>query len=116
DERKEDKKPAAKGKEESKKDDQKFEFDYRDLAYARKRDEIESDLKKIEPTKLRLDMERGIAYVRQVIENDISSGRVVVHIFTDLRELDWGDTAGKKLRDEVKLLALFKRDKADLKI
>src|SRR5262249_35740587 len=50
-----------------------------------------------------LDMAQGLKYVQDVIAKDIPGGRVVVHIFTDLRENDWRQDSLTELANLVKM-------------
>src|SRR5262245_52233681 len=101
--KKEDDKKAKERPKEGSKEASRFKYDFRELAYGTKRDELAKALANIKPTELRLDMAQGLKYVQDVIAKDIPGGRVVVHIFTDLREKDWRQDALTELANLVKM-------------
>src|SRR5262249_43290646 len=81
---------------------------YTDLAFAEKRNELDNALRNLEATKLHIDMDKGLAAVKKIVK-DLEEGRVIVHVFTDLRASDWAAPHGKKLQDDLKMLAAWKK-------
>src|SRR5262249_38352837 len=82
------------------------------LSSLARRAEVENLIDKLEGTKLHLDMAKGLEWVKGQVKG-LPGGRVVVHIFTDLRHSDWGLPHGRKLLDELRGLARMKKVDVD---
>src|SRR5437763_16901688 len=75
--------------------------------------DLVEDVNEMQPSALHVNMLQGLKKAREIIGEDAKS-RVMLHILSDYRDVDWGGKAGEGLTKG--LLDLVKNHEKDLKL
>lgn len=68
-------------------------------------EELKEDLKKINATKVHVNVREGLERLQPIIDQNIKDSRLTLHIVSDFRQRDWGKPAADELHKQLVKLA-----------